>query len=80
MTTPDPDEYGEIVVTWNGPVVDQAPRRARISLELFQTADPRALRVHGSCITVGDDAEGRPVTYVVTGWEPNCLLVERTSP
>lgn len=75
MTTPDPDEYGEIVVHWNGPVVQEAPRRARISLELIASADPRALAVSGSTITIC-----QTTTYRVVGWEDRWLLVERLLP
>lgn len=68
---------GELIVERVSPavIVRQAPRIARITLQLIQSSDPLLLRVDGNQIVVGD---GQAV-YHVTGWDAigSCLIAER---
>lgn len=64
---------GDIIVKRVSPrwVVQQAPPRSRMSLELLRAAG-EDMTVRGNLI----DFAGQ-VTYRVVGWEPNHLLLER---
>lgn len=68
-------EPGEIVVLWRGPVVTEAPVRARIHLSALVAADGRHMFVSPSS---GHITLAGQVTYLPVALEPGgVLLVER---
>lgn len=54
-------------------VIEQAPARALISLELLAAADPAVFKVSGRRITLGGQ-----VVYRVAGWDEiqSCLIAD----
>lgn len=63
-------------------IVDSAPARSQIRLDVLQQSDSSLLWISGSALHFGNDRQRREVIYRVTGWDPlSCtLLIERESP
>jgi hypothetical protein len=77
-------QIGDVVLRRVAPqvIVESAPPRSRVSLEVVQKADDRLLFISGDRMYLGNDPTGAEVVYRVTGWDASAcaLLIERERP
>lgn len=59
--------YDDFVVTRRQALVIQAPDITCMAVELLRSID--SVRIAGDRIHVGEDENGEPVTYQITGWD-----------
>jgi hypothetical protein len=60
-------------------IVECAPKRSVISLEVIQRSDPELLFISGDCLYLGNTRVGEEICYRVTAWQqsPPALVVVR---
>lgn len=71
-------EYDELVVTRRQALVIQAPEISCMSVEMLRSIDSVRI-VGGNRIHVGEDENGEPVLYRITGWDAarSALVLKR---
>lgn len=74
-TTP---QYGDVVVRRGPAIIEKAPGVALMSPELFLRLD--AVFIDRDIIRVGEDLDGEPVSYRITGWDADhkALIIQHT--